>query len=52
MAYYSFYFLVDETALMAYLRSGLSEEAVCTVTLPLARAYLRDPELLRRDNFG
>ncbi len=43
---------VDETALLAYLRSRTSEEAVRAVILPLARAYLRDPELLRRYNFG
>lgn len=43
---------VDETALLVYLRSRMSEEAVRAVILPLARAYLRDPELLRRYNFG
>ena len=43
---------VDETVLLAYLRSRISEEAVRAVILALARAYMRDPDLLRRYNFG
>ena len=34
---------VDETVLLAYLRSRISEEAVRAVILALARAYMRDP---------
>lgn len=43
---------VDESALCAYLRQQMSEEALSTVILPLLRAYLRDPGLLRRYNYG
>lgn len=43
---------VDETLLLSYLRQRMSKDAVCAVILPLARAYVRDPDLLRRYNFG
>jgi hypothetical protein len=43
---------LDESVLAAYLRQHLSEEALRSVVLPLMRAYLRDPELLRRYNYG
>jgi hypothetical protein len=43
---------VDEAMLLAYLRQHVSEEAVRIVILPLVRAYMRDPELLRRYNYG
>jgi hypothetical protein len=43
---------VDEVMLLAYLRPHVSEEAVRKVMLPLVRAYVRDPELLRRYNYG
>ncbi len=43
---------VDEAMLVAYLRQHVSEEAVRIVILPLVRAYVRDPELLRRYNYG
>jgi Competence protein CoiA-like family len=43
---------IDETALLTYLRQRMSGEAVRAVILPLARAYARDPDLLRRYNFG
>lgn len=43
---------VDETLLLAYLQQKVGEEAVQSVLLPLVRAYLRDPELLRRYNYG
>jgi hypothetical protein len=43
---------VDENTLAAYLRQQVSEDALYSVMLPLVRAYLRDPGLLRRYNFG
>ena len=43
---------VDEAVLAAYLRGQVSEEALSLVLLPLLRAYLRDPDLLRRYNYG
>jgi Competence protein CoiA-like family len=43
---------VDETVLLAYLQKCMSEEEARAVILPLARAYTRDPDLLRRYNFG
>ena len=43
---------VDEAMLLACLRQHMSEEAVRIVILPLVRAYVRDPELLRRYNYG
>lgn len=44
--------LVDEATLTAYLRHSLDEEAIRVVLLPLVRAYLRDPDLLQRYNYG
>ena len=43
---------VDETTLLTYLRQHVSEEPLRMVILPLVRAYVRDPELLRRYNYG
>jgi Competence protein CoiA-like family len=43
---------VDEITLCTYLRHQVSEEALSRVILPLLRAYLRDPDLLRRYNYG
>src|SRR5947209_2013452 len=43
---------VDEVSLLSYLGQSVSEETVRDVVLPLLRAYLRDPDLLRRYNFG
>ncbi len=43
---------VVEALLLSYLEHSVSEEAVHTVMLPLLRAYQRDPDLLRRFNFG
>jgi hypothetical protein len=43
---------LDETLLATYLRPGIREEALRVVLLPLVRAYLRDPDLLRRYNYG
>ncbi len=44
--------VVDEAMLRAYLQPALDEAALRDVILPLMRAYLRDPELLRRYNYG
>ncbi len=43
---------VDEAMLTRYLRHSLDEEAIHVVLLPLVRAYLRDPDLLQRYNYG
>jgi hypothetical protein len=43
---------LDESILAAYLHQRLGEEALRSVVLPLMRAYLRDPDLLRRYNYG
>ncbi len=43
---------VDEITLCTYLRQQVSEEVLTRVILPLLRAYLRDPDLLRRYNYG
>jgi hypothetical protein len=43
----------DQALFVAYLQATrLEEEAIQTVLLPLLRAYLRDPDLLRRYNYG
>ena len=43
---------IDEALLTSYLRGRVSEVALSVVLLPLVRAYLRDPDLLRRYNYG
>lgn len=43
---------IDETALLTYLRQHVDDEAAHTLFIPLLRAYLRDPDLLRRYNYG
>jgi len=43
---------VDESTLCRYLRQQMDEAAIRLVLLPLLRAYIRDPELLRRYNYG
>lgn len=42
----------DPAIFAAYLATQLDEAAIHTVMLPLLRAYRRDPELLRRYNYG
>ncbi len=44
--------VVDEAILRAYLRPALDEVALHDVIIPLLRAYTRDPDLLRRYNYG
>ncbi len=43
---------LDPAIFKAYLSTRLDEDAIRTVLLPLLRAYLRDPDLLRRYNYG
>lgn len=43
---------LDEAMLLTYLRQSVDEEALGVVVKPLIRAYLRDPDLLRRYNYG
>ena len=43
---------VDEITLREYLRPALDETALHEVIIPLLRAYARDPDLLRRYNYG
>ncbi len=43
---------VDEAMLAAYLQGLMDEDALRIVILPLLRAYVRDPDLLRRYNYG
>jgi hypothetical protein len=42
----------DETLLAAYLRQRVGEQALQHVIIPLLHAYRRDPDLLRRYNYG
>lgn len=43
---------LDPALYQAYLATQLDDAAIQIVMLPLLRAYLRDPELLRRYNYG
>ncbi len=43
---------LDPALFEAYLATQLDEAAIRAVMLPLLRAYLRDPDLLRRYNYG
>ena len=42
----------DEVLLAAYLRQRVGEQALQRVIIPLLHAYRRDPDLLRRYNYG
>ena len=42
----------DLTLFRTYLASYLDDATISTVMLPLLRAYQRDPDLLRRYNYG
>jgi hypothetical protein len=44
--------LPGEEQLSAYLHLTVQQEVLRTTLLPLLRAYLRDPDLLRRYNYG
>ena len=43
---------IDEATLHAYLGRIVGEEMLNVVLFPMLRAYLRDPDLLRRYNYG
>ncbi|HLG78193.1 MAG TPA: competence protein CoiA family protein [Ktedonobacteraceae bacterium] len=43
---------LDAAQLSAYLRPIVGEEALRVVLIPLLRAYMHDPDLLRRYNYG
>lgn len=43
---------IDEVKLSMYLQHHLPQEAIGLVIVPFVRAYLRDPDLLRRYNYG
>jgi hypothetical protein len=43
---------IDEATLHAYLGRIVGEEMLNVVLFPMLRAYLRDPDLLRRFNYG
>ncbi len=43
---------VDEELLISYLRQSVDEQAIRNVIVPLLRSYIRDPDLLRRYNYG
>jgi hypothetical protein len=42
----------DEKTLATYLYHNVEESTIRVVLLPMLRAYLRDPDLLRRYNYG
>ncbi len=44
--------ILDDTLLAGYMRQRVGEEAVRVVIVPLLHAYTRDPDLLRRYNYG
>ena len=41
---------VDEKTLVAYLRPHLDDKVMYTILIPLIKAYIRDPDLMRRYN--
>jgi hypothetical protein len=43
---------INETTLNAYLSPIVGEKALRVILFPMLRAYLRDPDLLRRYNYG
>ncbi len=43
---------LDETLLVAYLCQRVDPDVIQHVAVPLLRAYMRDPDLLRRYNYG
>ena len=42
----------DEALLIAYLRQRIEADTVQRIIMPLLRAYMRDPDLFRRYNYG
>lgn len=43
---------IDESLLITYLRQAMDERAIHQVIVPLLHSYIRDPDLLRRYNYG
>ncbi|HCI80872.1 MAG TPA: hypothetical protein DHW02_14415, partial [Ktedonobacter sp.] len=43
---------VDEKTLVSYLRPYIDDAVMYTVLVPLIKAYTRDPDLMRRYNYG
>ncbi|MHB8595645.1 MAG: competence protein CoiA [Ktedonobacteraceae bacterium] len=43
---------IDENLLIPYLRQSVDEQAIHHVIVPLLHSYIRDPDLLRRYNYG
>ena len=43
---------LDEALLVAYLRQHVEADTIERLVVPLIRAYMRDPDLLRRYNYG
>lgn len=43
---------LDEALLIAYLRQSIEADTIQRLLVPLLRAYMRDPDLLRRYNYG
>ncbi|MEO8970821.1 MAG: competence protein CoiA family protein [Ktedonobacteraceae bacterium] len=43
---------IDENLLITYLRQSVDEQTIRNVIVPLLHAYKRDPDLLRRYNYG
>ncbi len=43
---------IDESLLIPYLRQLIDEQAIQHVIVPLLHSYSRDPDLLRRYNYG
>ena len=43
---------IEETALVTYLRPYIDDKAIQTVLIPLIKAFTRDPDLMRRYNYG
>ncbi|GAC1427668.1 MAG: hypothetical protein PVS3B3_38080 [Ktedonobacteraceae bacterium] len=43
---------LDEALLITYLRQRIEADTLQCIVVPLLRAYIRDPDLLRRYNYG
>ena len=44
--------IMDENLLITYVRQSIDEQAIHHVIVPLLHSYIRDPDLLRRYNYG
>ena len=43
---------IDKDVFIQYMRHAINEQALSDVIIPLLHSYLRDPDLLRRYNYG